>query len=123
MFGKTILLFAAVSLTFLACKPNVGPIESAQFQKSELLTDLTNELILPNYRTLQTKVDDLIKSLDDFDKSVSGANFETIQNKWLDCNIAFQAVRTYEFGPAMEIGFRAAFGTFPTDSELIDANI
>lgn len=123
MFGKITSLFVIIFFLIVGCKPNPTIEETEQFQKSALLTDLTNELILPNYRTLQSKVNDLIRSLDDFDKSVAGSDFETIQLNWTACNTAFQAVRTYEFGPAMEIGFRAAFGTFPTDTARIESNI
>jgi predicted lipoprotein len=123
MMKLSLYLFSTLALLFASCKDKVNPQDTSQFKKEEMLRDLGEKIILPNYQDLQAKVNTLQSAFALFQTGKSSDQFAVVQNAWEECVLDFHKVKIYEFGPAAEIGLRAAFGTFPTDTVKINDNI
>ena len=72
-----------------------------EFKKSELLTQLAENYILPEYQHLQENVYDLSNSWTAFENQPSEPQFDTIVAQWKRAYIRFQYVKMFDFGPGM----------------------
>jgi len=115
IFGMLLLL--------VSCKDKKTNNQEDTFKKTELLTHLADNYILPEYSNLQTKVNALIATWSSFENQPTEVQFDTLKNQWKSAYIRFQFVKMFDFGPGMNQNLTMALGTFPTDSVTIEANI
>jgi predicted lipoprotein len=119
---KRIIFGLFVSALFLitACNKDKNKDE---FDKAALLQNFADNIIQPRYTDFKTKIDSLEILFIAFQSNPTEAKFEDIKAQWKACYLSFQRVKTFDFGPAMNIGFKGAIGTFPTDTTQISSNI
>lgn len=119
---KRIIFGLFVSALFLitACDKDKNKDE---FDKAALLQNFADNIIQPRYADFKTKIDSLEILFIAFQSNPTEAKFEDIKAQWKACYLSFQRVKTFDFGPAMNIGFKGAIGTFPTDTTQISSNI
>ena len=110
-------------LLLVSCKDKKTNNQEDTFKKTELLTHLADNYILPEYSNLQTKVNALIATWSSFENQPTEVQFDTLKNQWKSAYIRFQFVKMFDFGPGMNQNLTMALGTFPTDSVTIEANI
>ena len=116
---RTRLFAALIGIAFSSCKE---PAEF-EFDRTALLTEISENQIIPDYQDFVNKINSVLLSLDDFNVDPSEANFLDIRSNFSATYAAFQKIKMYEFGPAEEFGFRRSTNTYPTDSVQINANI
>lgn len=97
--------------------------EESTFQKSEILENLADNWIAPNLNELVDRINTLETNWNNFVSNNSSANFDATKNAWKEAYLSFQKVKFIDFGPAMNIGFQGALGTFPADTVNIENNI
>lgn len=112
-----------ILLLFVSCKDKKTNNQEDTFKKTELLTHLADNYILPEYSNLQTKVNALITTWSLFENQPTEVQFDTLKNQWKSAYICFQFVKMFDFGPGMNQNLTMSLGTFPTDSMTIEANI
>lgn len=119
---KRIIFGLFVSALFLitACNKDKNKDE---FDKAALLQNFANNIIQPRYADFKTKIDSLEILFIIFQSNPTEAKFEDVKAHWEACYLSFQRVKTFDFGPAMNTGFKGAIGTFPTDTTQISSNI
>ena len=119
---KRIIFGLFVSALFLitACDKDKNKDE---FDKVALLQNFADNIIQPRYADFKTKIDSLEILFIAFQSNPTEAKFEDLKAHWKACYLSFQRVKTFDFGPAMNIGFKGAIGTFPTDTAQISSNI
>jgi predicted lipoprotein len=119
---KRIIFGLFVSALFLitACNKDKNKDE---FDKAALLQNFADNIIQPRYADFKTKIDSLEILFVAFQSNPTEAKFEDLKAQWKACYLSFQRVKTFDFGPAMNIGFKGAIGTFPTDTTQISSNI
>ncbi len=119
---KRIIFGLFVSALFLitACDKDKNKDE---FDKAALLQNFADNIIQPRYADFKTKIDSLEILFIAFQSNPTEAKFEDLKAHWKACYLSFQRVKTFDFGPAMNIGFKGAIGTFPTDTTQISSNI
>lgn len=120
---KKLILFSAIALisTFTACKKKV--IDSPDdFDKASLLKQISDEIIVPRYSSLNTRMGELAATWESFKSNPTPNNLSEVRAKWLNANLLFQRVKVFNFGPAIDHGLKSSFGTFPTDTTKILAN-
>lgn len=110
-------------LLLVSCKDKKTNNQEDTFKKTELLTHLADNYILPEYSNLQSKVNALIASWSSFEKQPTEVQYDTLKNQWKSAYIRFQFVKMFDFGPGMNQNLTMSLGTFPTDSMTIEANI
>ena len=94
-----------------------------EFKKTELLTQLTENYILPEYHRLQENINDLSNSWNAFENQPNEPEFDTLIAQWKRAYIRFQYVKMFDFGPGMNQNLTMNLGTFPTDTMKIQSNI
>jgi len=119
---KRIIFGLFVSALFLitACNKDKNKDE---FDKAALLQNFADNIIQPRYADFKTKIDSLEILFITFQSNPTEAKFEAIKTQWKACYLSFQCVKTFDFGPAMNTGFKGAIGTFPSDTTQISSNI
>ena len=97
--------------------------EPEEFKKETILINLADNYIAPGYNRLQLDVNAFNSSWLAFSTDPSASNFADLKTKWAAASMTFQALKFVEAGPAMDISFSAALGTFPADTTQIENNI
>lgn len=125
--SKTSLCLFILSLTVIVCqtackeKDKVKPGDT--FDKAAMLTNLSDNLIVPAYADLKKAVDSLVVANNNFSTALTFQSFVDLQTKFKSAYTAYQWCSTSEFGPAETEILRASFNTFPCDAAQISANI
>lgn len=113
-------LFVSALFLITACNKDKNKDE---FDKAALLQNFADNIIQPRYADFKTKIDSLEILFIAFQSNPTEAKFEDVKAHWEACYLSFQRVKTFDFGPAMNTGFKGAIGTFPTDTTQISSNI
>lgn len=125
-FSKIVLviLISSVGLISVQCKKKKIEEDPADnFDRTALLTNIGNNLVLPNYIAFRNELNDLSTSYNTFVSNPTQGNLTDAQDKLVATYISWQHAKTFEFGPAMTLGIRNAIGTFPTDTSQVLANV
>jgi predicted lipoprotein len=111
-------------LILVSCKKDKKKEEDpkAEFQKSDLLTNIGSNLIVPEYQQLLNDISILESKYIQFSNAKTDPNLEEVKTAWKNGYKSWYSVNIYEFGPAMDIGLRSAVGIYPTDTNKVIAN-
>jgi predicted lipoprotein len=127
---KTIAFVSAalVVITFIiACSKSDGvnkPDPAADgFDKTAMLTNYADNLIVPAYTTLQTQLGVFETAVNSFLATPTFANQQALKLIFKDTYLKFEHVSVNQFGPAETALFTNFTNTFPTDSAAIEANV
>jgi uncharacterized protein len=118
------LLILALILALSACrnkddKKDEGP----DFDRQGMLTNIGENIILPNYASLKTDVEGMDASIQAFTDNPNISTLEEVQAKFKSAYLAWQSCSLFELGPAEEELLRANLNTFPTNRVNINNNI
>lgn len=105
-----------------ACSSSDGePTEVADnFDRSEMLANWADNIIVPSYEAYVSAVADLKVSADAFNAQPNLTNLENLRGKWLSAYVAFQNVSMFEIGPAESISLRNNTNIYPSDVNEIE---
>ena len=118
------LLALALLGIFYACSGEDSSSSSGDnYDRSVLLTNWADNIIIPSYTNFQTKVNALETSVATFNTAVNQTNLDDVRTKWEDAYKAFQYVGFYTIGKAEEIAFLEKTNVYPINETDIDANI
>lgn len=123
---KNIFLgFAAFILVFtFACSSSTDEQQTTNnFDRTALLTNWANNIIIPSYVNYQGKVQTFVNNSDAFATTSSVANLQTLRLSWIEAYKAYQYVAIYTIGKAEELTFKEATNTYPANIVGIDSNI
>lgn len=122
---KKILLILSLIIIVVACSSNEGENNSDgnNYDRTALLTNWADNIIVPSYVNYQAKVQTLITNTNTFVATPSEANLQTVRTSWLEAYKAYQYVSMYNLGKAEEINFNMASNTYPTNTIGIESNI
>ncbi len=112
-----------IFLLFASCRDKMGGMKDDSFKKTELLQQVADNYILPEYAKLQSDVATLANSANNFEQLTDQTIFDSLKAQWKRAYIRFQYVKMFDFGPGMEQNLAMSMGTFPTDSLAIETNI
>lgn len=105
-----------------ACKDKEED-QGTVFEKKEIMQQLADAYIQPAYLDFQAKINALESSWSAYLINSTTLNLQAVQENWKTAYLSFQHAKIFDFGPAMDIGFAAAVGTFPSDTTQIKNNI
>jgi predicted lipoprotein len=127
---KYLLIF-----TITACVTSIGLVSSCKkkdkdssnsgqnFDRAGMLTNIGNNIIIPNYQNLSTAVNKLDSAITAFNTAPDITQLANLQNIFKDAYRAWEPCSIFEFGPADTEYLSINFNTFPIDSNTINANI
>jgi uncharacterized protein len=121
-----ILLGSVLVLSFNACKKDkkedeITPEDS--FDKSGMLANIGDNIIIPAYASLKISVDSLQLSSNMFVANPTLATLTDLQAKFIRAYKNYEWSSAFEFGPAEIEYFRSAFNIFPCDTLEINNKI
>lgn len=126
------LLIAATVAGFFFTALNVGckkdeddqpePIVD-NFDRTSLLTNFADSIIIPNFILLDAKLDSLTAHTTSFNASPDLSGLIALRSSFQDAYFAYQSVSIFEFGPSETEVYRTNCNTFPTDTTQINLNI
>jgi uncharacterized protein len=122
---KSFIIFslALVSLTSCIKKPSEKSFaEDDSFNKQEMLTNISDQVIIPAYNDFKDKLTQLSSNFNSFKTSGSSADFTLVKNSFRNAYTSYQYISTFEFGPAENVAVRSHFNVFPTDTIQIKSN-
>lgn len=93
------------------------------YNRTALLTNWADNIIIPSYTNYQTKVQSLLTNVSTFTTTPNQSNLETMRTSWLDAYKAYQTVTIFNVGKSMEINFKECTNTYPTNAAGIETNI
>lgn len=112
-------------LIFVSCKKSKQKTEEPEptFDKSALLTNLADNVILPNYQSFSYSLDSLVTAYNIFNNTNSISDFQIVKQKFNTTYLKYQQISINEFGPAEQQMVRLSCNIFPTDTVQINSNI
>lgn len=107
----------------VSCVDKLAPEEPADdFDKTAMLTNIANEIIIPGYLHLSESIGQLKADIDLFVANPTETSLSDTKISFEEAYFAFQQVSLYEIGPAANIGFSQSLNRFPTDTNQIEFN-
>lgn len=117
----SILLIVATLSIAASCKKQDDDV--TPFNKGTLLINFSDNLIAPSLWMLETTMDQMQTDFVAFEANSTQANLDALRNSWKDAYLTWQTVKPFDIGPIRTNGFKAATGTYPSDTGKIEANI
>jgi len=121
----TFLLLGFLLFAVTACDPEKGTGEPMlpSFDRQEMLTAWADDVILPGYEAFTLTADAMVAAADSFANAPDRATLTDFRAEMKNAYVTFQSVSPFIIGRAEEIRFREQANTYPTDVELINANL
>ena len=129
----TLLLFSGCSKK--GCKdPNATNYDSSskkdnnsclyeEFDKEVLLSNITNNYIIPSYNQYNLNLKSLDSSIKEFTQQPTVSGLSKVRNSWHNALLSWQDISFIDFGPSTLIILKTQTNTFPADTFNIDKNI
>ena len=114
------LILITASLTWSCDSSKDNTEETDNFDVSQILTNVSENIIIERYKTLDETAGELKNSVITFNSNVSQANLDDLKNKFRLTYLAWQECSAFKFGYAESNALRATFNTFPTDTAEIN---
>jgi len=115
------LVFVLISLSIGACKK--PGTDKEDYNRTPMLTNIADNLIIPNYQDLQTKLTDLSSKINTLNLNATQINLDAARVSWFDAYKQWQHCKVYEVGPHANVALRNSMNTYPSDTVLINNNI
>ncbi|MGF1533583.1 MAG: imelysin family protein [Bernardetiaceae bacterium] len=114
--------FLLLSFVLLACGEDNEPNTSTNFDRRAMLEDVADDLIIPNFRTLQASVNQLSEATDAFTQASTEANLLALREAWKQAVIDHQHCSAFGFGPAnLLLGpYAQVLGVFPVNESRLE---
>ena len=120
---KKFLLFF-IAATLLACSSdNGGDDRTDNFDRTAMMTNLADNLIIPSFENLDGLLDELVLSKDNFVAQPDVASLNELRINYVNAYIAWQRVEMYNIGKAEELGYNFQMNVYPTNVQDITTNI
>lgn len=130
---KTILkslIIASVIFGYYSCSSGDDSSETlgeetviTNFERSELLANWSDNIIIPALETLSGSLSDLTTTFNLFNTNRDEVNLTALRGAWRASYFVWQRASMFEIGPAENIDFRLNMNIFPADVLQINTNV
>jgi predicted lipoprotein len=110
----------------VACSSNDSSettIEGNNYNRTLLLTNWADNIIIPSYVNYQAKLEVLVSSTATFNTTPNQTNLQALRSAWVEAYKSYQYVGLYSFGKAEELYLKQSANSYPTNTVEIEANI
>lgn len=120
-----IFVILTISAFFVHCKKKTIVEEDPEtsFDKSAMLSNYSENVIIPNLSAFKISIDSLVNSFNIFIQTKNTSNLSSLRQKYQAAYIKFQYISSFEFGPSEAENLRTNFDTYPVSTSKVDANI
>jgi hypothetical protein len=133
---KKVYVVLAILVFVWACSSDSGEVNvppptsggteepiAVNFERSAMLINWADNIIIPSYEAFSGKMADLKTAFEVFKNSPDEANLSPLRAAWLDAYKVWQRIDMFEIGPAETAGLRLNLNTYPTNVDLLEANV
>ncbi len=126
---KKIFGLLAISLVIYACGGDDSPVSTdttdtvntVNFDRSAMLTNWADNIIIPGYQDLVSKLSALETATTAF--TDNSTDLTALRAAWLDAYTTWQRVSMFEIGPAENVNLRLNVNIYPANVATIQDNI
>jgi predicted lipoprotein len=121
---KKFLFLAAIFGLVISCSGDSDSSNSGDnYDRTALLTNWTDNLIIPRFEDYQVKVVLLNNNVTAFTTSPNQTNLDNLRSTWINAYKSYQYVGLFNIGKAEEINFVSSTNTYPVNIAGINSNI
>lgn len=120
------LLLLVIAVLGVACGSSGSDTPSTPddtFDRGKILTNVADNLVIPAFTNVQTKLSTLKSKATAFTTTATSASLNEARTAWLDAYKAWQHVAMFNIGKAEDLEFVNFMNIFPVTKADIDANI
>lgn len=122
--NKISFLSIVLCLTcFYACKDEMDGPEVDNFDRSVMLSNWADNIIIPAYTDYVEKLTVLSNEVEGFQVDATESNLSTLRSAYTAAYLSWQQVSFFEIGKAEALALRNNTNIYPTDKEKIVNNI
>ena len=107
--AKTILIvvFVLMVSALVSCKKpeNAALTAFDNFDRTGMLTNIGNNIIIPSYTSFTQKTDSLYTAVQRFSANPTAGALDTLQRQWTQANLSWKSCELFDFGPAYDNGY------------------
>ena len=113
-----------ISCIIFSCSTDTNENDSIDnYNRTAILENLTNNIIIPSYEKLLSEIIQLNTSSTDFKATQNNSNLTALRKAWKEAYISWQYVEMFNLGKAEEINFNKTMNTYPCNTTIINQNI
>ncbi|MBO9702177.1 MAG: imelysin family protein [Sporocytophaga sp.] len=104
-------------LIFFSCskdKDDTGGNTGGGVDRSEMLTFIADDIILPSYAGFKIKMDEMVEKSNDFNANPTSSTLSSFRQAWVDAYTEWQKIELFDVGPAEKHTLRNFFNIYPT---------
>lgn len=101
-------------------EPVINPGLEVTFERAAMLSNWSDNIIIPSYEAFSEELVTLTASFDAFKANASVSNLESFRAAWVAAYKMWQRVSMFEIGPAETVGLRLNMNIYPADTEKIE---
>jgi predicted lipoprotein len=123
---KNIFLLIIVITVLASCSKDddtSGLENNDDFNRVAMLSNIADNIIIPSYQDLNTKLGVLVSTKDDFITDPNSGNLSALRISWLNAYKSWQFVEMFNIGKAEEISYHFQMNIYPTNDDDIKNNI
>ncbi len=121
---KKLLLLLVATVVFATCNSDDPDNTSTDnFNKTTMLTNLADNIIVPSLQDLDSKLDDLVLKTSSFTTTANQLNLDNLRTSWLNAYKVWQSVEMYNIGKAEEIQYAFKMNAYPVNTNDVENNI
>ena len=119
---KKILSIFTIVAVFASCGGGEDPITGDGYDRSLLLANVTDNIIIPAYQNFYDDVVALDNAVIAFATQTDQANFDIVEQKWFNAYKSWQHVEMFDINTAELINFRKKINSYPCNTIRIELN-
>ncbi|MDG1697540.1 MAG: imelysin family protein [Polaribacter sp.] len=122
---KKILFFSGLLFTIYSCtSTDEGELIIADdFDRSSMLENIADNIILPAYEDFSGKMNDLKASGELFTTNPNQVNLKAFRTSWLTAYKVWQHIEMFDIGKAEELQFKFHMNVYPLTVQDVEDNI
>ena len=120
---KKIFLFILTAALASSCASDNGESTKDQYDRSAMLHNWADNIILPAFQDYNTKITALKTAVGAFNAAPTTTALTDVRSKWLSAYKSYQHIAMFAVGKADEIQFTKYCNTYPANATLINSKI
>jgi len=131
MFKKSLLATVVSALVLTACGSSssddgaiiVDPVEPSgfSFEATEMITNLTNDVIVEGYESLNDKAAEFLLATQNLVNTPTAENMALAQQAWKDVRVPWEQGESHIFGPVDALSIDPHLDTWPLNTSDLQA--
>lgn len=117
------LIYLFIALAFISCTDDEKDSPADNFDQAAMLTNLSQNVFLPNYESLKIEISALQSDWNTFKTTKDASDFTKMSEQFKLAYTTYQSINYLDLGPAANVALRNNFNTFPADTTQINGNI